>query len=417
MAYPTLSVEFAPATRPTETPTWIDITTYVLSISTRRGRNDVMGPMGIGTCELLLDNTARVFDPIYALVVAAWDLKPLKRVRIRATHAGITYGIFAGYVDGWPQSWEDGVVPVVSLRACDALKILSLTELNEIYVQELSGARVRKVLADAGFTLGGTWVLDSLVDSVLGTTTVLGPYGSYVVCDGDSTLQAQTVANTTAMQYLNDITDSEYGLLFVNAGGLVEFRNRHYEFSSADLPIFGDAPGGINYSDYELAYDDLQIYNDVRMQRIGGALQTASDATSQLDYYIRTLRQDALLITTDIEAADRANFLLNTHKAPSYRGSGITLTGYGDADQMLQMVALDIGDRIVVKRRPQGGLSLTIRYRIEGIEQRIGERGLDWQTRYLLSVDTSHNIWLLAGATGDEWAAQSVLGTTTILSY
>ena len=224
-AFPTLTVEVAFTTAPTSTPTWTDVTAYVLAIKIRRGRDNEFGPMQMGTTEVVFDNSDRRFDPSYAAGPYYGNLKPLRRIRIRATDAfewrpGSWWytdrALFSGYVDGWPQSWVDGVVPVVSVRACDAFKLLGLVELGTSYPEELSGARINRVLNDCGWSLGGYWVLDSTTNSQLGTTTILGPYGDRVLADGNSTMMAQTVTNANALQYLNDVVSSEYGMLFVN---------------------------------------------------------------------------------------------------------------------------------------------------------------------------------------------------------
>lgn len=66
MAFPELEVSVALATRPTETPTWIDITDKVFSATVHRGREDELSPMGMGTAEVVLDNIDRRFDPSYS---------------------------------------------------------------------------------------------------------------------------------------------------------------------------------------------------------------------------------------------------------------------------------------------------------------------------------------------------------------
>ncbi len=576
MAFPELEVSVALATRPTETPTWIDITNKVLSASARRGRDNEFGPMQMGTCEVVLDNTDRRFDPSYAGVLinyisnpsfetglgwwytaqgtvydygdtpvwvytsgdwqelltpaiacgggetwtasfyamldetdvwmryshtvtttvgATWidvdiytfidgrlalrirdsvagvlyedavvmdvdayvsidcvqleqgalsaycdgaqdnckwvgeahnsnsirggpyygNLLPMRRLRVRSPGEAAYYHIFAGYVDGWPQTWDDGVSPIITVRVCDGFKVLGLAELNETFTAELFGSRVNNVLDSVRWTVGGTWLLGSSVDSQLGTTTILGPTGGRAISLGDSTIMAQTLVNANALQYLNDVADSEYGLLYVDGSGSVVARNRHYMYGIVSLDVLGDAPDEGGYSDFALDYDDQHIFNDVRMCRIDGEPQAVSDTDSQLTYFKRTLQNDRLLLTTDAEVAARANYLMLRYKDPHWRSRGLTL---GGSRSWSTMLILEIGDRITVTRRPQGGTAIVTQFRIEGIEHSIALQtpGQSWQTRFALSTADAISYWMITTG-ADEYASMGVLGTTTVIAY
>ena len=425
-AFPTLTVEVAFTTAPTSTPTWTDVTAYVLAIKIRRGRDNEFGPMQMGTAEVVFDNSDRRFDPSYAAGPYYLNLKPMRRIRISAAGTAtplpgwdLPYEgpIFHGYIDGWPQSWLDGVVPIVSVRVCDAFKVLGMVDLNATYPQELSGLRINRVLDNCGWTLGGTWVLDSVSNSQLGTTTVLGPSGDRVLADGDSLIIAQTVTNANAVQYLNDVTNSEYGMLFANVYGQIEFHNRHYWLGAAAGATFNDTPGGMTYSEYGLEFNDEYVYNDVRMQRVDGTPQAVADNNSQLAYFKRTLQDDRLLITTDSEVSDRTYYLLARYKDPRYRSREFGFSRNDTGMTTAVGVGAELGDRIIVVRHPQGGAAINIEYVIEGIEQEIGVRGQSWDIRLQLSPVDNRTYWLLAGSATDDYAYYSFLGGTTRLSY
>lgn len=416
MSFPVLEVSFALTTAPTATPSWTDVTAYVQSIQIRRGRDNEFGPMGMGTCTLLLDNSDRRFDPSYAAGPYFGNLKPMRRMRVRATWGGTGYDVFYGYVDGWPQTWDDGVIPHVRVRACDGFKVLGMYEVNASFAAEASGTRVENVLDSINWGISADWLLDSATRSQLGETTYLSPSDGRII-DGDgSTLQAQTIANQNALQYLNDVTESEFGLFFVDRSGLLNFHSRRHSAGSASVATFDDAAAGIHYSDYSLDYDDRYVYNDVRMTRLGGIQQTASDTTSQSDYFIRTLQNDRLLLNADTDVSGRASYLLGLYKDPRYRAPSLDLDGYGDDSQMTQILAREIGDVVTVTRRPQGGVAITIDYRIEGIEHEMGP-GQVWHTTFRLSTHITGAYWLVCGTAGDEYSAYAVLGTTTRVGY
>lgn len=345
------------------------------------------------------------------------DLKPMRRIRVQTEYDGETYDLWSGFVLGWPQVWDNGVVPVVRLRAMDAFHIFSLKKLNKAYTEKLAGARIDEVLDDIGWTAGNSWILDSSVNSLLGTTTILAPNGDRYVMEGQSTIMAETLADASALSHLQDVAQTELGWIFMDGAGVFTFLDRRYRFHpdfTTSLATFGDAAGELNYSSLQLDYDETDIYNEIRMGREDGTVQTAEDATSQLDYFERTMAQEALKATTDLEMADRANWLLSRHKDPHWKAKQITFGG-GDTSLWQHLFGREIGDRITVTRRPQGGDAITDQYHIEGVEHEV-VMGQSWHTRWALTLTDPTKYWHISNGS-DDFAAYAVLGTTTVLCY
>ena len=130
MTRPTLSVEAAFGTDPLTTPgSWTDITPYVREVSIRRGRVHELEVTQAGECVVRLANTDRRFDPTHASGPYYGNLRPMTRIRVRATHASTTYDLFTGYVEDWAQSWLGRPINGVGdaeavVRLVDALKVL-----------------------------------------------------------------------------------------------------------------------------------------------------------------------------------------------------------------------------------------------------------------------------------------------------
>ena len=81
MSYPTLSIQVAFVDAPLTalaSNTWTDITSYVISFSTRRGRSDALGRIEAGTASLVLDNSDRRFDPTFAASPYYPNVVPMK---------------------------------------------------------------------------------------------------------------------------------------------------------------------------------------------------------------------------------------------------------------------------------------------------------------------------------------------------
>ena len=105
---------------------WTDITEYVREVSTSRGRSSELDTYSAGSCQVLLDNRTRLFDPENSAGTYYGKLTPLRPIRIRVTPAGGTIrSIFFGFVDQWPQSYSWPNDSTVAVTATDAFKVLN----------------------------------------------------------------------------------------------------------------------------------------------------------------------------------------------------------------------------------------------------------------------------------------------------
>lgn len=117
-----------------DTPSvWTDISSYVRSISLKRGRDHELSRSVAGTCTIRLRNTDRRFDPGYVSGPYYGDLKPMRQVRVTATHSAVTYPLFYGYVENWAQTWPTRLLNGAGDAECilelaDGFKVLGLFE-------------------------------------------------------------------------------------------------------------------------------------------------------------------------------------------------------------------------------------------------------------------------------------------------
>lgn len=107
---------------------WTDITNYVISWSTGRGREPKRPPAHFdpGQADLLLNNRDRRFDPTNTAGPYYPNLQPARvRLRIRATwDAGagpVTYDVITAFVKRWPPEWTATATSVVKITAVDAM--------------------------------------------------------------------------------------------------------------------------------------------------------------------------------------------------------------------------------------------------------------------------------------------------------
>lgn len=169
-SFPSIEVAIAFASAPgDEVPTWVDVSADLRLAEITRGRNQELDRYQAGTCAVTLLDTARKYDPTNTAGPYYPNLKPMKRLRVRATWAGVTYPLFAGFIDsidheyaGPPSGYAQATI-----RATDGFAVLEAADLP-------SSAYALEVAADgpvAWWRLGdaqGTAVRDT-VDNIPGT--------------------------------------------------------------------------------------------------------------------------------------------------------------------------------------------------------------------------------------------------------
>jgi len=135
---PTVTLEVAFTTDPGATPTWTDISAYLMSFTINRGRQRELDRYAAGRASILLDNTDRRFDPNYSSSPYYPNVVPMRRVRIRATYNAVTYDVFNGYADGWRQTYAPPGQAFCELSVTDAFKVLAgITLAGSVWEREI----------------------------------------------------------------------------------------------------------------------------------------------------------------------------------------------------------------------------------------------------------------------------------------
>lgn len=387
------SCEIAFATDPAVAPVWVDVSHWLQGFSIERGRQQELNRMEASTARILFDNVDRRFDPTNAASPYAPNVVPMRRVRLSVLWGGAHYQLFSGYVETWPPSYPGPLDSNVEVKATDGFKVLNLKNLNASYAAQLSGARISAVLDAVGW-----------------------PSADRQIAAGDTTVQAATLVNVSALQHLQDVIDAENGLLFMNGAGKVVFVNRGarvlapYTVSQA---TFGDGVGELLYADIDFDYSDVQLWNEVRITRQGGTEQVVTDVASQTRYYPRTLTKGGLLMATDADALGAAQWILSRFKTPSLRVERVELDGEADpANLWPQLFGRELGDRVTVRKTPPGGGARMEQIgHIEHVETAWSANGGVWNHAWQLSPADLQLYWILDDAT------QSVLDTSTVPSF
>ncbi len=376
------------------TATWVDVSDDLMDIGIQRGRQYELNRMEAGTAQVTLLNTSGNYWPNNTTGSYTPNVLPWKRINIRATYTSTTYDLYTGYIESWtPDFLQKPIkVPVMRLQCADMVKNLSQMNINSTgYVAELSGTRVGNVLTSLGW-----------------------PTTPRALDTGQSTLQATgALVNENAMNLLFTVQDSELGIFFISPSGDATFQDRHARLKAPFLTsngTFGDVPStDLGYTEVLLSFEDLRIYNDVRVTRTGGTEQVATSTTSKDSYGTRTLEKPSLLMPTDAEALAQAQYLLSRFENPVLRAKQITLRPDENGTNVYpKALGLDISDRITLRLTQA---SINKPYHIEGIRHAWSAVAPWFETKWMLTDAQVDSYWILGDTT------YGVLGSTTKLAY
>jgi len=332
-----------------------DITSFVRSISTSRGRSRALDRFGTGTATIVLDNRDRRFDPTntagpyYNSTISVSGVVPSIPIKILATLDGDnTYPVFHGFIDGWQFAYGPaGIGDATATITCsDAFKSLSTVIgglPNSSSITSSGTTTVQVATSSLGTstgsssTAGGLQVVSTTssgnvkVASDTTTTPVIGVAGELSgarinrildaanwpadlrnIDTGTTALAAQN-ATQTVLELLQEVAATESGALYVEDGGSVVFADR-YSLISDDRSLNSiatydtTAAGGKHFVDVEVAYDDELIYNVVAVSRkstststgdsLTGTTVIVSNVESQSLYGARALELELPIPTT-----------------------------------------------------------------------------------------------------------------------
>lgn len=308
----------------------IDVTDKVIDYQITRGKSRQLDRYPAGRLAVNLDNNDRTFDPLFTASPYAGQIIPRRDVRV--TSDGVVQ--YRGVIDDWNLSYRPSGNSEAQIVASDSLTIFA----NQV---------LSPGTATAQFT-------GERVEAILSSTEVNWPVDKRDIETGQQFLQADVIpANTNVLEYLQIVTQSEPGSLFVGKTGDLVFKDRQGDQSSAQITLLADDGTGIPYQEIQVVYGAELLYNQVIVSRLNGGTATANNLASQTTYGITTLTLENLLMDSDADADDLAQYLVGLYAEPEYRFETVTveLTVLSEADR-LKILALELGDTVQVKFTP-----------------------------------------------------------------
>ena len=226
------------------------------------------------------------------------------------------------------------------------------------------------------------------------------------------------------LDVLQEIADTENGLVWADAAGLVHQDSRETRYTAATSTtaqfVFGEnaAGGELPYSDLKYDYDPTYVYSQANFTAGGSGTQLAPviNATSQAAYGQRILPK-TLQMAVDWDVQQAAQFYVQRYAKPAGapgtgvppRIAGMTVDPSSNPNLWAAVLTLDIGYRVTVKRRTAAGVTISGDYFIEQVNHNNG--GSKWTVSYQLSPVFVSQAWILGDAT------KGVLGSTTVCVY
>jgi hypothetical protein len=315
---------------------FFDITDRLVTCQIARGKNQALDRIDAGVVSVTVDNSDRHFDPLYENGPYFGQLVPRRSVRITSNDKPV----FVGLIDDFDIQYEPGKQSVVRIDVSDALSVLANSELDGFTpTSQLSGARV---------------------SAVLDRPEVAWPSDLREIDTGNSVMLDNDVAEGTGtLEYLQLVSNSEFGNLFLSKDGKVVYQERNAVPNTPDL-VFSDeivagAYTGIQFADVNIVYGSENLYNRIALSNADLIPEQAfaEDAESQVVYGPRSLSQSGLLVQDPSQLQFLADFLLARYSQPQYRFETVTVVldtlTTVNQDKVLD---LEIGDIVQVRFEP-----------------------------------------------------------------
>ena len=319
-----------------------DLTDICENINITRGRSRQLDQFNAGTATLTFDNASRILDPLNTASIYYPFVLPRCPVIINAN--GVP--IYTGLITDWNLDYDISNVDTMYATCVDQFTVLANQTLNaHTTTAELSSTRISTVLAYPEILYQGAKSIGT------GSSTLGGTAASA----GFSIAQ-----DTTLLNYLQLITTSEQGYLFMSANGTLTFKGRSSVLNPVASATFNTTGTAIPYQTLINQFGDELLYNFVVTQSPAGAVQSTSNAASIAQYQAQQYSILDLLNSTTAEVAALGNYLLGKYQNPVLRFTGLStqLAALSTANQNL-LFSLDLTNVTTVEKDFVTGTPLT----------------------------------------------------------
>jgi len=269
----------------------------VRSASWGRGRNSFFDNFSAGSASVVFDNRDRLLDPVNTSSPLYGELYPGRQFSLFLSQGISTATVFSGFVDSWTYDYTIDGDATVTVQVIDAFSYLENQVISSISApEELSGARVRRVLASIGW-----------------------PLSKRAIDNGYSTLAAETITGVSVLQYLTKVAQSEFGQFFMDRLGVLTFKSRNAVSTFSDIRVtnvVGD-PNSVS-SDVAFDYSFDRMFNAVTLTNADiPATATSTNSVSVVKYGERVSSFD-VIIASSTQMQSIADGIVTLYGEPSF---------------------------------------------------------------------------------------------------
>jgi hypothetical protein len=402
----TLTVEIGFDSNPLDaTQTFSDVSAYVRSIETNRGRQHALDEFQTGTCSVVLDNTDDRFNPLntsspyYDTSAGETKVKPFKKIRVSAEYDSTTYRIFTGFITGYPESFggqgQDATVRVV------AVDLFKLFNLNTI------GSRGWSLGSPQRSLIGSTTTLSYSDEQELSSKRINRLLDAFGIPSTDRTMstgslevQGGVSLDTNLLSALKAVEQAEQGQFFIGGDGKAIFRDRNYKISNQfnSNATFGNGVGELPFSDVITNFDESRIVNIVSVQRAGGVAQEVENTESIIEFGARAESLTDTLNVNDIDTDSIARQRLASFSNTSPRIEGLVVNPLGHTSLWEQTLGREIGDKITVKVPTPASTTMEFDVHIESIRHTINASNQTWSWNLSTSAGAETGAWIVGSS-------------------
>ncbi|MCY0917063.1 hypothetical protein OS965_02580 [Streptomyces sp. H27-G5] len=234
---------------------------------------------------------------------------------------------------------------------------------------ESTSARYSRILGYAGWS--GAKAIQT------GLTTAMG---------------AANFGGQDCLSALQSVVETEGGTHYTARDGTLTFRSRAARYNALTPEyVFGERAdlGEYPYEECRLDFDPTRLSNKITVTQTSTSQTfTAQDATSIASYMPRPLTRN-LNTQSGPECQDAANYLLSRYKEPVTRVTSLKLHPSAQPALWAVALALELGTRVRVMRRPPGVPAIQVDCFVESLKWDMDDRGEAYLTVQCSPVDVT----------------------------
>ncbi len=299
-----------------------DLTGNVLSVEIRRGAISELTRVEQGECIITLTDPSGIWNPENPSSPLAGLLVDMRPVRIRATHLGVTYGLFYGFVTE--------IVHHASMPKTTTIRAVDFTEW-------LAG--LKPVISATGTTAVGA-AIGLILDAAEWTDASMRSLDV-----GDAIPGFSADGSKSGVDLINELLVTDQGMCFVDGAGRFCYRSRASRYKR-QTPV--DTFDASMITQLEPALYSRNVINRQTVTRTGGIAQTATNEDSRK---ARGWRDGSPIssgyLVDDTQALNLAQWLVTINGSGLAPSRNAEVVNVDDAS-IIRQLSREMGDRVEV---------------------------------------------------------------------